>query len=206
MPVVVEVQARAVVDEVKRLVPPQQVRIARRPVHVGDERIEPHRCRRQLASTVRSLRAPDRTSRSPADNPSPDSAPRWPAAVRGSPGPAHCGPAPRPLPSAPVPAPASPSARPISPAISSATSASGPCPAPAELQHIEAAVVRLHDRGQRAALAQRRHIAGGLNGSQQANSLRQLPHELALHHAWPPGRPGTRGRAGESCGSSIATG
>src|SRR5665213_2402228 len=42
-PVVMKVETGAMIDEVQRLMPPEQVRVARGAIHVGDEGIEPDR-------------------------------------------------------------------------------------------------------------------------------------------------------------------
>ena len=61
-------------------------------------------------------------------------------------------------------APAARAARASSPATSSATSAFGALAGAAELEHVEAVVVGLDQPGHRAALAQRRHVARGVDG------------------------------------------
>ena len=58
-------------------------------------------------------------------------------------------------------APAARAPRASSPATISAASAFGPWPGAAELEHVQAVVVGLDDARQRAALAQRGHVAGG---------------------------------------------
>jgi hypothetical protein len=47
-PIVMKIERRAVIDEVQRLVPAQQIRIAGGAVHVGHEGVEPHRGGRQF--------------------------------------------------------------------------------------------------------------------------------------------------------------
>ena len=74
-----------------------------------------------------------------------------------------------------------------------------PLPGTAELEDVEAVVVGLDERGQRAALAERRHVAGRGDG---AHSGRAVPHHgdhgIELAHAEQPARGDVdRDRPGE---------
>ena len=155
---VVHVQRGAVVDQPQVAVPAQQVRVARRAVDVLHQRVEPHDRRRQLR--VGRLRPACRAAR-PAGSRRRGSARRW----RGS-GPGSRGPARR----APAPASSSTSTSSGTGSPSAARQLAGhdlgrerlrALAGAAELDHVQPVVVGLHDRGQRAALAQRGHVAGG---------------------------------------------
>src|SRR4051812_18401909 len=50
LPVVMEVERGPMIDQVERLVPPQEIGIARRAVHVGDQGVEPDRGRGEIRS------------------------------------------------------------------------------------------------------------------------------------------------------------
>ena len=87
-------------------------------------------------------------------------------------------------------------ARPISPAITSATSAFDALAGAAELEHVEAVVVGLHEPGHRAALAQRRDVAGSRD---RAHGPRPYPPGRCARGsasrtvgAWPTSGPNAR--------------
>ena len=136
----------------------QQVRVLGGAVDVRHERVEPD----DVGGELGGRRAADR--RVKGSDPGRKSTPRFrPALATSSPGSrgrARRGRARGRARRARARGRGSPSARASSPATTSATSAFRPLPRAAELEDVEPVVVGLDERGQRAALAERRHVAG----------------------------------------------
>ena len=160
---VMEVERRAVVDQPELAMPDQHVGVARRAVEVGDEGVEPDDARGELGIGLAGERVEgERAGQVVEAEVECRALARIRSWISGS-GSVRA----RSVSSSTktISGTGSPSARAISPATSSAISAFVPWPGAAELEDVQAVVVGLDHRRQRAALAQRRDVAGGGDGS-----------------------------------------
>ena len=121
----------------------------------------------------RALERQRERQRRRAGSPCRGSARRSRRAAPGCRGPARRGPSRRGISTTARSGTSRPSRRASSPATTSATSAFSPCPEPAELRDVHAVVGGLDEARQRAALAQRRHVAGRAYAGQRGGHVRQ---------------------------------
>ena len=162
-PGVVEVERRAVVDEPELAMPDQHVGVARGPVEVGHEGVEPDDARGELGIGRVGERVEGEGAREVVE--AEVECRRWRGSGPGSRGRARCGPGRRRARRRRSREPAGRAARAISPATSSAISALRALAGAAELEDVQAVVVGLDHGRKRPALAQRRDVAGGGDGS-----------------------------------------
>ena len=146
---VVEEERRAVVDQPQPAVPEQEVRVARRPVDVRHERVEPDDAGRELRLAAQAPRRARTGSDAGQEVDAEVEARRSPGADPGSPDPARRRASAGSSSTSASSGMGSPSARPSSPATSSADERLRPLPGAAQLQHVEPVVRRLDERRQR---------------------------------------------------------
>ncbi len=181
-PRVVDVQGRPVVDEPEPMVPDQEVRIPRRAVHVGHERVEPDhvgghvRVRHEPGSRVEAERAGEEVEADVEPGAAlqqlPDLGIRLSGRQRRVEVDQHD-------------VGHQQAERPPDLARDQlGDERLRPVPGATELGHVQPVVVRLHDCGQRASLAQRRDVPGGghetRHGAQSIAAPRGRPGPVSL--------------------------